>query len=177
MNRIRLDPIAVCAAPLGCLPRSGGCGVSRRWTARATGGALKTRWIRGGSAYPGPTEALDRYREALDASGNGEFKGAKNPSTSRNGQMFSFLDADGTLALHLSDELETEFCAQHESGPVVQYGRTMQGYSSVSAELLADTDALRCWYDRAWEWIGTLPPKATKKPKKSSDRISRRFRS
>ena len=31
------------------------------------------------------------------------------------------------------------------------------------AELLDDTDALREWFDRAWEWIGTLPPKPTKK--------------
>ncbi len=116
-----------------------------------------------GSEFPGPFEALERYRAVVEASGNGEVKGAKNPYTSRNGHMFSFLDGDGVMALHLSEELEAEFRSQYESGPVVQYGRTMRGYSSVPATLLGDTEALREWYDRAWEWIGTLKPKPTKK--------------
>jgi hypothetical protein len=116
-----------------------------------------------GSNYPGPPEALERYLAVVEASGNGEVKGAKNPYTSRNGQMFSFLGADGAMALHLSAELEAEFRERFESGPVEQYGRTMRGYSSVPADLLSDTDALREWYDRAWDWIGTLKPKPTKK--------------
>jgi hypothetical protein len=117
-----------------------------------------------GSDYPGPAEALERYLTLVEASGNGEVKGAKNPYTSRNGHMFSFLDRDGAMALHLSKELETEFRSIYESGPVTQYNATMRGYSSVPDELLDDTDALREWYDRAWEWIGTLEPKPTKKP-------------
>ena len=117
----------------------------------------------GGSAYPGPPDALDCYRAVVEASGNGEVKGAKNPYTSRNGHMFSFLDADCAMALHLSADLEAEFRSRHDSGPVTQYGRTMRGYSSVPPDLLADTEALRECYDRAWEWIGTLKPKPTKK--------------
>ncbi len=118
----------------------------------------------GGSAYPGPIEALERYRDVVEGSPNGEVKGAKNPYTSRNGHMFSFLDAEGVMALHLSEELEAEFRSQYESGPVVQHGRTMRGYSSVPDELLEDAAILREWYDRAWDWIGTLDPKPTKKP-------------
>ena len=49
----------------------------------------------GGSQYPGPAEALEQYTAAVDASaGDSMVKGAKNPYTSRNGHMFSFLDAD-----------------------------------------------------------------------------------
>jgi hypothetical protein len=125
-----------------------------------------------GSAYPGPVEALERYRAVVEASGNGEVKGAKNPYTSRNGHMFSFLDAEGTMALHLSAELEADFRSQFESGPVIQYDRTMRGYSSVPGRLLDDTEALREWYDRAWDWIGTLTPKPTKKPPASSRKKS-----
>ena len=125
-----------------------------------------------GSEYAGPSEALERYRAVVEASGDGEVKGAKNPYTSRNGHMLSFLDAEGTMALHLSAELEAEFRSQYESGPVVQYGSTMRGYSLVPTELLDDTEALHEWYDRAWEWIGTLKPKPTKKapakPRKKS---------
>ena len=87
-------------------------------------------------------------------------KGAKNPYTSRNGHMFSFLDADGTMALRLSPEMTDEFRSTHESGDVIQYGSTMRGYSSVPPELLASTDSLAEWFDRSWEWIGTLPSEA-----------------
>ena len=77
--------------------------------------------------------------------------------------MFSFLDTDGTMALRLSDELTEEFRTGYESGDVIQYGATMRGYSSVPTDLLTDTPALAAWFDRSWEWIGTLPPKPTRK--------------
>lgn len=115
-----------------------------------------------GSEYPGPPDALEMYCEVVDRSGHGTVKGAKNPYTSRNGHMFSFLDPDGTMALRLPAELEATFRTTHDSGPVSQYGRTMRGYSTIPADLLADTDALRVWYDRAWDWIGTLDPKPTR---------------
>ena len=118
----------------------------------------------GGSKYEGPPEALVAYRSVVDGSTSGtEVKGAKNPYTSRNGHMFSFLGADGVMALRLSDELTDEFRSNYESGDVIQYGATMRGYSSVPAELLADIDSLAAWFDRSWEWVGTLPPKPTKK--------------
>ena len=118
----------------------------------------------GGSDYRGPENALDRYRAVVEASSSDTaVKGAKNPYTSRNGHMFSFLDADGTMALRLSDELRDEFMASYESGPVTQYGSVMRGYASVPDELLTDTDALAGWFDRSYEWIGTLEPKPTKK--------------
>lgn len=119
-----------------------------------------------GSKYTGPTEALASYLAAVEQSeGDIEVKGTKNPYTSRNGHMFSFLDADGTMALRLSDELTREFRDDHDSGDVTQYGSTMRGYSSVPAELLENTASLAEWIGRAWAWIGTLPPKPTKKKK------------
>ncbi len=118
----------------------------------------------GGSKYEGPPAVLEAYRSVVEASQSGaEVKGAKNPYTSRNGHMFSFLDADGTMALRLSDELTDEFRSSYGSGDVIQYGATMRGYSSVPAELLADADTLTDWFDRSWEWVGTLPAKPTKK--------------
>ena len=118
----------------------------------------------GGSKYEGPPVALEAYRSVVEESqSDTEVKGAKNPYTSRNGHMFSFLDAEGTMALRLSDELTEEFRSSYESGDVFQYGATMRGYSSVPAELLADTGTLAAWFDRSWEWLGTLPAKPTKK--------------
>jgi len=117
----------------------------------------------GGSKYEGPPEALKAYRSAVEASGSGaSVKGARNPYASRNGHMFSFLAADGTMALRLSNKLTDEFRSLYDSGDVIQYNATMRGYSSVPSELLADTAALALWFDRSWEWIGTLPAKPTK---------------
>ena len=114
----------------------------------------------GGSKYTGPPEALEAYAAAIAASGSGaEVKGAKNPYTSRNGHMTSFLAADGTAAIRLSDELTEEFRGEFESGDVASYGSTMRGYSLVPEDLLADAEGLAAWFDRSWEWVGTLPPK------------------
>ena len=117
-----------------------------------------------GSDYQGPPQALELYAAVVDGStGGSELKGAKNPYTARNGHMFSFLDADGAMALRLSDELRDEFLARYESGPVEQYGRVMRGYVSVPADLLQRTDELGEWFDKSYDWIGTLEAKPTKK--------------
>jgi hypothetical protein len=119
-----------------------------------------------GSDYPGPEEALEQYQAVVDASsGEALVKGAKNPYTSRNGHMFSFLDADGSVALRLSGELGEEFESIYDSGPVIQYGSVMRGYVSIPMVLLADTNELTAWFDKAYDWIGTLAPNPTKRKK------------
>lgn len=115
----------------------------------------------GGSDYQGPPDALERYSTVVQQAGE-VVKGAKNPYTSRNGHMFSFLDKDGGMALRLSDEQGESFRATYDSGPVIQYGSIMRGYVSVPDDLLSDPDGLGPWFEQAHEWIGTLEPKATK---------------
>lgn len=112
-------------------------------------------------AYPGPTEALTRYEELVATVAGVERKGAKNPYTSLNGRMFSFLDAEGALALRLSPEDQVEFLESFDSGPVVQYGRTMQGYVAVPDTLWDDGGELARWFVRSHDWIATLKPKPT----------------
>ena len=76
--------------------------------------------------------------------------------------MYSFLTADGTMALRLSDELGDDFQSEYESGPVEQYGSVMRGYVSVPDELLSDTEKLGSWFSKSYDWIGRLEPKPTK---------------
>jgi len=116
----------------------------------------------GGSDYQGSPDALGRYAAVVEAAGEA-VKGAKNPYTSRNGHMFSFLDADGAMALRLSDELTDEFLERFESGPVRQYGSVMRGYVSVPDDLLSNTEELASCFEKANTWIGTLDPKPTTK--------------
>ncbi len=118
----------------------------------------------GGSKYRGPAEALEAYTAVVDRSaGDASVKGAKNPYTSRNGHMFSFLDETGAMALRLSDELAAEFLGRYESGPVRQYGSVMRGYVAVPDDLLGRSAELAEWFDRSYAWIGTLDPKPTKR--------------
>lgn len=117
-----------------------------------------------GSNYQGPAAALELYAAVVDgSSGDVQLKGAKNPYTSRNGHMFSFLDAEGTMALRMSDGLQEEFSERYDSGPVIQYGSVMRGYLSVPGELLENTAELGEWFEKSYEWIDTLEPKPTKK--------------
>lgn len=77
--------------------------------------------------------------------------------------MFSFLDADGTMAAPPADDPREEFLDRYDSGPVVQYGSVMRGYVSVPADLLGRTEEIQSWFDQSYDWIGTLEPKSTKK--------------
>lgn len=118
----------------------------------------------GGSKYSGPSASLTHYQEALAASGRDiPLKGAKNPYTSRNGHMFSFLTPEGTLAIRLSDELRVAFAADFETSDVVQYGSVMRGHASVPGDVLEDPAVAGEWLAKSFDWIGTLPPKPTKK--------------
>lgn len=118
----------------------------------------------GGSKYQGPREVLVLYAAAVSASKSGaDVKGAKNPYTSHNGHMFSFLDAEGSMALRLSDDLTEQFLSQYDSGPVMQYGSVMRGYVAIPDDLLDDTTTLAKWFDKSHTWIATLKPKPTKK--------------
>lgn len=116
----------------------------------------------GGSDYQGPVDALERYAAVVELGGS-VVKGARNPYTSRNGHMFSFLDADGGMALRMSGEMADEFHSTYDSGQVIQHGSVMRGYASVPDELLSDAEELSSWFTRAFAWIGTLEPKATRK--------------
>ncbi|MCP5025318.1 MAG: TfoX/Sxy family protein [Actinomycetia bacterium] len=118
-------------------------------------------------AYQGPEDALELYEAVVAGNAAVDRKGAKNPYTSRNGHMFSFLAADGMMALRLPEERQEAFCAAYESGPVEQHGRTMNGYVSIPAPLLANTAELQPWFDESHDWIGTLKPKPAKRAQKS----------
>ncbi len=124
------------------------------------------------AAYQGPDEALAHYEALVARNPDVARKGAKNPYTSRNGHMFSFLDIDGTMALRMADDRYDAFVAAYDSGPVEQYGRTMRGYVRVPADLLERTDELEPWFNESHEWIGTLKPKATTRKKSATKKAA-----
>ena len=113
------------------------------------------------AAYPGPADALDRYKALVASKPEIERKGASMPYTSCNGHMFSFLDVDGNIALRLSSADRREFEAEYGHCPVEQHGRVMREYVEVPEQLHASLDELANWFDRSWRSVSTLKPKPT----------------
>ncbi|MEM9466769.1 MAG: hypothetical protein AAGA90_15455 [Actinomycetota bacterium] len=109
-----------------------------------------------GNAYPGSPDDLQRYAAIVDAHGHAELKGAKNPYTSRNGWMSSFLDPDGLICFRL-DEREREDLIAAGGGAVEQYGKNMPDFASAPADM-AETD-LEHWFATSWDHTGSLDPK------------------
>ncbi len=82
--------------------------------------------------------------------------GAKNPYTSRNGWMTSFLDPVGLVCLRISAE-DRESVIASGGAAVMQYGRNMPDFVSLPEGLSdADLDQL---FARSWDHAGGLEPK------------------
>lgn len=109
-----------------------------------------------GSKYPGDPERLGAYADLVARHGDAELRGAKNPYTSRNGWMTSFLDPDGRICLRLSGSDRSELIAAGGT-EVEQYGRNMPDFAGMPAS--AAEDELDAWFTRSWEHTGTLDPK------------------
>jgi len=112
--------------------------------------------------YEGPAEALEDYESALGAAGI-DRKGATRPYTSVNGNMYSFIDPDGLVAVRMSDEDREAFLAEHGTDPVIQYGATMRGYVEVPADKRGDTAFRSQLLSKSLDWASSLPPKPTKR--------------
>ena len=109
-----------------------------------------------GSAYPGSPDDLARYVAMVERHGHAEVKGAKNPYTSRNGWMSSFLDPDGLICFRLSAD-ERASLLKEGGGEVQQYGKNMPDFASAPGG--ADDDELDRWLAISWDHTGSLEPK------------------
>ena len=109
-----------------------------------------------GSAYPGSPDDLEAYRALVDRHPEAEVRGAKNPYTSLNGWMTSFLDPEGLICLRLAPGDRDEAMAAG-GAEVEQYGRNMPDFASVPPSATdSDLDAL---FAQSWEHVGRLKPK------------------
>jgi len=109
-----------------------------------------------GSDYPGSPDDLAVYRDLVDRHPQTELRGAKNPYTSRNGWMTSFLDPEGLICFRLSPEDWTALISGGGAA-VQQYGRNMPDFASAPSS--ADDSELDALLARSWDHAGTLDPK------------------
>lgn len=110
------------------------------------------------AAPPDRVEAYDRLVAAVPELAR---KGATMPYTAVNGNMSSYLDASGSMALRLSATDRTSFIDQFETTLHQAYGVVQKEYVTVPADLLDDTERLLPWFRASYAYALTLKPKPT----------------
>jgi TfoX/Sxy family transcriptional regulator of competence genes len=92
-----------------------------------------------------------------------ERRGAANPFTALNGNMFTLLHQSATLAIRLPEEEREKFIKKYKSSLFEAYGAVMKEYVTVPDALLANTKELQKYLAKSYEYAKTLKPKPTNK--------------
>lgn len=110
-----------------------------------------------------PADKLEQYERLVRTVPGIDRKGASIPYTSMNGNMFSYLESDGTLALRLPAEARQKFIERYKTGLHVGRGVVQKEYVDVPAALLANTKELSPYFAQSVEYAKSLKPKPTKR--------------
>ena len=89
-------------------------------------------------------------------------KGDTIPYTSLNGHMYSYFNKDGFLALRLPPGAREEFLTKYNTTLVTAYGIVQKEYVTVPDTLLPQTEELKPWFDKSYEYVSGLKPKPSK---------------
>lgn len=116
-----------------------------------------------------PARELALYESLIATQPGLERKGATNPYTSVNGNMFTTLSPAGSLGIRLTEADREAFMQQYATGLYEAHGRVMKEYVAVPAALLARTGELAKYLAKSYAYAKTLKPKpTTKKPRAAS---------
>ncbi|SRR5258706_8589495 len=110
-----------------------------------------------------PPDKFSQYEKLVATNPKVELKGATIPYTSHNGHMFSNFNPDGTLGLRLPPNMIEAFLKKYKTKLVEAYGIVRKEYVIVPDNLLKNTKELKPFFDKSFEYVNSLKPKATKK--------------
>jgi TfoX/Sxy family transcriptional regulator of competence genes len=109
-------------------------------------------------------EKIALYEKLLASQPEVERKGADNPYTAVNGNMFSLLlSPEGRLALRLPKEERELFLKKYKTSLFEAYGAVMQEYVAVPDTLLSKTKELQKYFALSYAYARTLKAKPSKK--------------
>jgi TfoX/Sxy family transcriptional regulator of competence genes len=115
-----------------------------------------------------PAETVALYEQLVATVPGLVRKGADNPYTSVNGNMFSLLKSpSGALALRLPADQRERFLDTYDTTLFEAYGVVMKEYVAVPDALLRNTRELRKYFKASYDYAKSLRPKPTTKPKKA----------
>ena len=108
---------------------------------------------------------VEIYEQLVAAMPDVQRKGAANPYTSINGNMFTLLHQSQTLAIRLPNDKREEFLKKHKASLFEAYGAVMKEYVQVPDALLKDLRELEKYMKSSYEYAKTLKAKPTTKKK------------
>jgi TfoX/Sxy family transcriptional regulator of competence genes len=113
---------------------------------------------------PISAEKIALYEKLVATLPGVERKGADNPYTSLNGNMFSLLlSPEGRLALRLPKDEREQFLKKYKTALFEAYGAVMQEYVAVPDKLLSKTNELQKYIAMSYAYAKTLKAKPSKK--------------
>jgi hypothetical protein len=110
---------------------------------------------------PPPADKIALYEKVVALFPTVERKGDNVPYTSINGNMFSYLYKDGTMALRLPEKAREDFLKEHKTKLMEAYGVVQKEYVTVPAKLLPDAKAMKKYFAMSYEYVKSLKPKLT----------------
>ncbi len=112
---------------------------------------------------PVPPEKLALYEKVVATRPEVERKGASMPYTALDGNMFSYLSAEGVAALRLPAADRERFIQDHGASLMTAHGIVQKEYVAVPDSLLADTERLEPYFAASFAYARTLEPKPTRR--------------
>ena len=112
-----------------------------------------------------PATTLATYDKLIEKIPGIERKGASMPYTSVNGNMFSFITKEGTLALRLSAEDRELFMKKHNAGLCEQHGTVLKEYVAVPDAMMKASAGMHKYFLASYEYTSGLKPKPPKTKK------------
>lgn len=113
-------------------------------------------------------EKLALYEKLIATNPKIERKGANNPYTSLNGNMFTYMDPNsGLVAIRLPEGEREEFLKKYKTKLFEAYGAVMKEYVTVPDGLLEKTKELQKYLALSYEYAKTLKAKPTRKKLKA----------
>ena len=92
-----------------------------------------------------------------------ERKGAANPYTAINGNMFTLLHQSESLAIRLPEDKREEFLKKYKTTLFSAYGAIMKEYVAVPDALLTQTKELKKYLESSYSYAKSLKPKPSRK--------------
>jgi len=101
---------------------------------------------------------VKKYEELVASLPGVERKGADNPYTSLNGNMFTLLHQSTRLAIRLPEDAREEFLKKHKTTLFTAYGAVMKEYVAVPDELISNTREMKKYLQISYDYAKTLKP-------------------
>lgn len=111
--------------------------------------------------YPN-REELDLFINLIQTLPGIERKGATMPYASFNGNMFSFLDKDGFLALRLPEKEREIFIRENETTLCEAHGTILKEYVKVPSPLFRNFEKMKHYFEISFNYVNSLKPKNKK---------------